>query len=91
MEAAILAAVYPTSLIAKNNNNDFEIINSIITRRMLSVEIEIPKNIELLYRPKGCLKCTNTGYKGRIGVFEILTISPETEKMILNSQDLSVL
>ncbi|HAI74578.1 MAG TPA: hypothetical protein DCS28_01545 [Candidatus Moranbacteria bacterium] len=56
-------------------------ILSIISPR---AKVEIPKNIEKLYRPKGCLKCGNTGYKGRIGIFEVLTISPETEKMILD-------
>ncbi len=54
---------------------------SIISPR---AKVEIPKNISKLYRPKGCLKCNNTGYKGRIGIFEVLTISPETEKLIMD-------
>ncbi|MFQ5545683.1 MAG: GspE/PulE family protein [Acidiferrobacterales bacterium] len=28
------------------------------------------------YLPKGCLECRNTGYFGRIGIYEILTMSP---------------
>lgn len=36
----------------------------------------------ILWRAKGCAKC-NHGYKGRIGIFEVFTISPKTEKMIL--------
>ncbi len=56
-------------------------ILSIISPR---AKVEIPKNIDKLYRPKGCLKCGGTGYKGRMGIFEVLTISPETEKMILD-------
>jgi type IV pilus assembly protein PilB len=54
---------------------------SIISPR---AKVEIPKDIFKLYRPKGCLKCNNTGYKGRIGIFEVLTISPETEKLIMD-------
>jgi type IV pilus assembly protein PilB len=46
-------------------------------------KIEIPKEIEFLYRPKGCPKCNNLGYKGRIGVYEVLTINEEIEKLIL--------
>ena len=46
-------------------------------------KIEIPKDIEYLYRPKGCSKCRNLGYKGRIGVYEVLTINEEIEKLIL--------
>ncbi len=30
----------------------------------------------------GCLKCNNTGYHGREGVYEILTVTPEIAKMI---------
>lgn len=46
-------------------------------------KIEIPKDIEFLYRPKGCPKCRNLGYKGRIGVYEVLTMNEEIEKLIL--------
>lgn len=35
-----------------------------------------------MYRPKGCAKCDNTGYKGRIGVYEIMTVSPEQKQII---------
>ena len=34
--------------------------------------------------PVGCEKCNNTGYKGRVGVYEILTKDPEVEKFILS-------
>lgn len=33
-------------------------------------------------RGKGCDKCSNLGYKGRIGIYEIMTMSPEIEKII---------
>lgn len=35
-----------------------------------------------MYRPKGCAKCDNTGYKGRIGVYEIMTVTPEQKYII---------
>jgi len=46
-------------------------------------KVEIPKNISALYRPVGCPKCHNLGYKGRIGIFEVLTIDETIEKLIL--------
>ena len=46
-------------------------------------KIEIPKNIEKLYRPVGCEKCHGLGFKGRIGIFEVLTITENIEKLIL--------
>lgn len=33
--------------------------------------------------PKGCDKCNNTGYKGRLGVYEILIKDPTIEQAIL--------
>ncbi|MEM5782710.1 MAG: GspE/PulE family protein [Candidatus Aenigmatarchaeota archaeon] len=39
------------------------------------------ENINLV-KGKGCEKCFNSGYKGRIGVFELLKITPTMEKII---------
>jgi type IV pilus assembly protein PilB len=47
-------------------------------------KVEVPKEITKLYRPKGCPKCNNLGYKGRIGIFEVLTINDELEKLIID-------
>jgi type IV pilus assembly protein PilB len=33
--------------------------------------------------PKGCKKCDNSGYKGRLGIYEILENSPELQTAIL--------
>ena len=35
-----------------------------------------------LYRPKGCPKCNNTGYRGRIALFELLIGTPEIKSLI---------
>lgn len=40
------------------------------------------------YKAVGCSECNNIGYKGRIGIYEIMIMSPEIEKIIL-SQDVS--
>jgi len=60
-----------------------ESIKKIISIISPKAKIEIPKKIEKLYRPKGCPKCNNIGYKGRIGIFEIFTIGESVEKLIL--------
>jgi type IV pilus assembly protein PilB len=36
-----------------------------------------------VYKPKGCPKCNNKGEKGRIGIFEILRMTPELERAII--------
>lgn len=34
------------------------------------------------YHGKGCMRCFQTGYRGRIGIFEILALSPVISQMI---------
>lgn len=42
---------------------------------------------EALFRPKGCERCFNTGYRGRTGIFEFLLMTGELRKLLLGSQD----
>ena len=35
------------------------------------------------YRPVGCARCAHTGYKGRLGLFEVLPISTAMQRIIL--------
>jgi type II secretory ATPase GspE/PulE/Tfp pilus assembly ATPase PilB-like protein len=35
-----------------------------------------------LYRPRGCSKCNNSGYKGRMGIHELLVATDEMKRMI---------
>jgi len=35
------------------------------------------------YKAVGCERCSNTGYKGRVGIYQIMPISEEMEKIIL--------
>jgi len=34
-----------------------------------------------LYRAKGCNKCNNTGYKGRVGIYEVMLVSENIERL----------
>jgi type IV pilus assembly protein PilB len=45
---------------------------------------EYPEDEFTLYRPKGCITCNNTGYKGREAVFEFLTVTDEMKELILD-------
>ncbi len=40
-----------------------------------------------LYKGEGCLRCSNTGYLGRTGIFEILRIDNEIRRMISERVD----
>ena len=37
---------------------------------------------ETIYRPKGCLQCRRLGYRGRVGVFEVIKITPRLTQLI---------
>ena len=34
-------------------------------------------------RGKGCEKCNNTGYKGRVGLYEVMEVTEELRELIL--------
>jgi len=57
-------------------------------KKILSVispkaKLSAPKEIDSFFRAKGCPKCHGLGYKGRIGIFEILTIDEEISQKII--------
>ncbi len=49
---------------------------------------EVPPDVDALtfYKGKGCQVCGDTGYKGRVGIYEIFTIIPEIEQQILSGR-----
>jgi general secretion pathway protein E len=40
-----------------------------------------------VFRPVGCLECRNTGYLGRVGIYEILQITRDVKRLITQSTD----
>lgn len=51
----------------------------------ISDKENIPENATELWESKGCEKCNNTGYKGRIGIFEAIIMSAEIGALIERS------
>jgi general secretion pathway protein E len=51
---------------------------------------DIPKPA-LIYRPVGCPECRETGFRGRTGLYELLTITQKFSKMIKQETDLHAL
>jgi type IV pilus assembly protein PilB len=39
-----------------------------------------------LYKGEGCAQCSDTGYKGRLGIFEVLVISDEMRALIVKKE-----
>jgi type IV pilus assembly protein PilB len=37
----------------------------------------------VFYRPKGCKRCNNTGYKGRMAIYEVMQVSEAIERLVV--------
>ncbi|HSW97913.1 MAG TPA: ATPase, T2SS/T4P/T4SS family [Candidatus Saccharimonadales bacterium] len=48
-----------------------------------------PKNLEeqKLFKGKGCTECAGLGYLGRIGIFEVLPVTPRIARLVLEHPD----
>ena len=44
-----------------------------------------PEDDLISYLGEGCLACRNTGYKGRIGIYELLLMSQTISELVLNN------
>ncbi|MFB3926409.1 MAG: GspE/PulE family protein [Syntrophales bacterium] len=45
----------------------------------------------LLYRPRGCAECNNTGYRGRMGIHELLVASDDIKRMVTKRDSVELL
>lgn len=68
-------------------------LNKLITEQIkelnLKVAYEAPK---LLFKGKGCAVCNNTGYQGRLGIYEVLEVTESIRKIIVSQNfDLDLL
>lgn len=75
-------------------------VNVIIAQRLIreicatcKEEIEIEHNGKKMkaFHGKGCKVCRNTGYLGRIGLFEVLEITKNIRKLILEKADSDII
>ncbi len=46
-----------------------------------------PKTVKKLWRGKGCEHCQNTGYQGRMGIFELMLVDENIRQLILANAD----
>jgi len=72
----------PTAIVIPEEAED-----TLVSTEHLKVE-GLDKNARpMFYRPVGCEACAQTGYRGRIGIYEMLVITDAVRKDILNSSD----
>ncbi|MDO8504750.1 MAG: GspE/PulE family protein [Candidatus Liptonbacteria bacterium] len=66
---------------------------SMTKAELLSLAEIIPeaKNVESFYEGKGCEECDGTGYKGRVGIREVLEVTDDIRQLVMaraSSQDI---
>jgi general secretion pathway protein E len=44
-----------------------------------------------VHRAVGCLDCRNTGYRGRVGVYEIMTMSMDVKRLVVEGADVAAI
>ncbi len=50
-------------------------------------ELGIESYDGLFYRGEGCDRCLGTGYRGRVGIFEVLELDDELKSLVTRTQD----
>lgn len=49
------------------------------------------RDVKTLYRGRGCDACQHTGYRGRLGIFELMLINDDIRAAIMNNSDASTI
>lgn len=58
-------------------------ILEILEKEGVILSSKAPIESLLFYKGRGCKQCNNTGYKGRIGIYEVLEVTGEISELIL--------
>ncbi len=48
-------------------------------------QIDVPKELPKVYKAVGCNECNGLGYKGRVGIYEILTMNDKIKELTSNN------
>ena len=72
--------------LARKNCSECSIIDENVTPKLLNSIGFLPEQSARakIYKGKGCDQCGNSGYKGRMGIYEILEIDKELKQGILS-------
>lgn len=58
---------------------------------MAELEIKVGKQSRTVYRAKGCDDCFQTGYLGRIAIYELLVLDDDVRQLIMKNEDASTI
>jgi type II secretory ATPase GspE/PulE/Tfp pilus assembly ATPase PilB-like protein len=70
---------------------DFEQMVQILQRQGVLTKGDDPLAGLRLFRGKGCPQCRGSGFRGRLGVFELFEVNDHIRSMTMERQDTSVI
>lgn len=62
-----------------------DIWNTAVANGKNMEQFGVGKTVSTLWSAKGCDQCNNTGYKGRVGIFECIEMDANIEKIIMQN------
>ncbi len=65
----------------------FEEAKKILPEATIPILFDKQQDAVTLYKAEGCQACSNTGYIGRVGIYEVLLNSPAIQKHIIERAD----
>ncbi len=62
---------------------NLDAIFNVLEKQGIILSADTPIESLLFYQGKGCKQCNNSGYKGRVGIFEVLEVTDEISQLII--------
>lgn len=75
----VVRKICPTCKIPKKETP--EILNEL--KNVLGKLYDFEKSTAVFFEGKGCVECNNSGYQGRVGIFEVLLVTEKISRLIL--------
>jgi type II secretory ATPase GspE/PulE/Tfp pilus assembly ATPase PilB-like protein len=82
--------------LCNNCKQEYSPSRDVAHKEIIKLRPDIQKhlaNVTKIYKAGGCKECNNTGYSGRIGIYEILSMTKDLRDVIIknpNSDDILV-
>jgi type IV pilus assembly protein PilB len=70
-------------VLCKECRKEYTISKEELMRTLPDFPIDNDKKEVKLYKAEGCVQCNNTGYRGRMGIYEFLEVSEKIQELIL--------
>jgi len=75
----VVRVICPSCKIEKKESQEAIAEMKVVLGKLYDFDKGLPK----MYEGKGCAECNNSGFQGRVGIFEVLTITEKISRLIL--------